>query len=180
MTTPLHLTVNIKARTQNPRYSPDGTKISYLAMNRPGLESDNLHIEIYDTLTNTVRKITDTLDRSVIDYTWYDGTTIIFTCTDINVNKLYAVNLNSPSDFITLLNTGYYFLNNSLMTINNEKGLLLVQRSSYNPPDELSTFYFDFNSRKLVSSINRLFNVNIKNLNQFKFNEAEPYDHRRI
>jgi Tol biopolymer transport system component len=35
-----HLTKHTKARTLQPRYSPSGNSLAYLAMDRPGYESD--------------------------------------------------------------------------------------------------------------------------------------------
>jgi Tol biopolymer transport system component len=50
---PILLTGFTSARTQNPMYSPDGRNIAYLAMDRPGKESDKLHLVLYDRLTGT-------------------------------------------------------------------------------------------------------------------------------
>ena len=51
MSKPYCITQHTEARTQNPVFSKDGTKIAYLAMTTPGLESEILHFEVYNILT---------------------------------------------------------------------------------------------------------------------------------
>ena len=46
MDKPYLITKHTEARTQNPKFSLDSTKIAYLAMKTPMLESENLHFEI--------------------------------------------------------------------------------------------------------------------------------------
>jgi len=96
-TTPEHITGYTKARTTNPHYSPDGSKIGILLMDRVGLESDKLHIEVYNRATKEVTNITGSWDRSVIDYFWDDEVTILATATDFGTNKLYSIKLNQSS-----------------------------------------------------------------------------------
>ena len=48
MKNPVCITNHTNARTQNPVFSNDNTKIAYLAMKIPGLESEILHFEIYN------------------------------------------------------------------------------------------------------------------------------------
>ena len=43
-------------------------KISYLAMDRDNIESDKLHLEIYDEISKKFTKITSHLDLSIEDY----------------------------------------------------------------------------------------------------------------
>ena len=51
MKKPVCITNHTTARTQNPVFNKDSTKIGYLAMKTPGLESEILHFEVYNILT---------------------------------------------------------------------------------------------------------------------------------
>ena len=62
MQKPILISGDTEARTQSPQFSLDDTKIAYLAMNTPMLESENLHFEIYNILTNKKDIISDPLD----------------------------------------------------------------------------------------------------------------------
>ena len=79
MNKPILITSHTDARTQSPKFSIDDTRIAYLAMKTPMLESENLHFEIYNILTNKVSIIDDVLDISVTDFMWYNDMTIYFT-----------------------------------------------------------------------------------------------------
>lgn len=59
MSKPYMITTHTDARTQQPKFSIDDTKIAYLAMKTPMLESENLHFEIYNILTNKINIIDD-------------------------------------------------------------------------------------------------------------------------
>jgi dipeptidyl aminopeptidase/acylaminoacyl peptidase len=168
-----YITQNTKARTQNPKYSPDGTMISYLAMNRPGLESDNLSLELFDSITQSIIKVTDSLDRSINDYMWYDGTTIIFTCNDINKNKLYIVDIRDPKNTLKIINDDRFSYNPPI-TVDYNSNKLIAQRSSFTNPDDLVIFNYDPSARK-VNNIIQLTNVNQDNLSQFSFNDCESF-----
>ena len=54
MKKPYMITTHTDARTQQPRFNLDSTKIAYLAMKTPMLESENLHFEIYNILTKLI------------------------------------------------------------------------------------------------------------------------------
>ena len=64
MSNPYLITSHTEARTQNPVFSNDGTKIAYLAMTTPGLESEILHFEIYNILTGKTIIIPNTPNKN--------------------------------------------------------------------------------------------------------------------
>ena len=65
MKKPILITEHNNARTQHPVFSIDDTKIAYLAMKTPGLESEFLHFEIYNILTNKITILPDILDKTI-------------------------------------------------------------------------------------------------------------------
>ena len=93
MDKPYLITKHTEARTQNPKFSLDSTKIAYLAMKTPMLESENLHFEIYNILTNKVNIIEDALDLSVTDYFWENDHLLYFVSTVLGLNKIFTVDI---------------------------------------------------------------------------------------
>ena len=49
--TPRNLTADNPAKDEQPAFSPDGTRLAYLASERPGFESDRLHLVLVDLKT---------------------------------------------------------------------------------------------------------------------------------
>ena len=93
MTTPVLITGHTKARTQYPLFSNDDTKIAYLAMMTPMLESEYLHFEIYNILSNKVDIIDiSKFDKSVSSYMWKNDNEFIFVTPNYSVNQLFVAN----------------------------------------------------------------------------------------
>ena len=93
MDKPFMITKHTEARTQNPKFSLDNTRIAYLAMKTPMLESENLHFEIYNILTGKVSIIDDLLDLSVTDYFWENDHLLYFSSTVLGLNKIFTVDI---------------------------------------------------------------------------------------
>ena len=53
-----------------PRYSPDGRWIAYLAMARPGFESDRLRLMLYERSSGKRKELTASFDNTVTDFFW--------------------------------------------------------------------------------------------------------------
>ena len=97
MSKPYMITTHTDARTQQPKFSLDDTKIAYLAMKTPMLESENLHFEIYNILTNKINIIDDVLDISVSDYFWENDHLLYFVSTVLGLNKIFTVDIITPT-----------------------------------------------------------------------------------
>lgn len=94
---PKKLTTNPAWDTQ-PRFSPDGKTLAYLAMSRPGYEADRFEIVLRDGLSGAERKFTlraddtKTGDRSPSDLFWsWDGKTLFTTAEHLGQKALFAV-----------------------------------------------------------------------------------------
>src|SRR5690606_25421043 len=60
-----------------PVYSPDGSTLAYLSMERPGFEADRLRIVLRTVATGAERVLTEDWDRSANEIVWArDGRTI--------------------------------------------------------------------------------------------------------
>jgi acylaminoacyl-peptidase len=97
MSKPHMITTHTDARTQQPKFSLDNTKIAYLAMKVPMLESENLHFEVYNILTNDIIIIDDVLDLSVSDYFWENDHLLYFQATSLGLNNIYTVDIKIPT-----------------------------------------------------------------------------------
>ena len=139
MKNPILITEHTNARTQSPKFSIDDTKIAYLAMKTPMLESENLHFEIYNILTNKVNIIDDKLDISVNDFNWVNDNTIRFTSLLIGQIKIFNVDVRDPSNpdfshFVTNSTTASYGLPFTAMK---NKKILLAKKVGYDHPDTI-------------------------------------------
>ena len=142
MTKPYLITTHTEARTQNPKFSLDNTKIAYLAMKTPMLESENLHFEIYNILTNKINIIDDVLDLSVTDYFWENDHLLYFVSTKLGLNKIFTVDVSIPTKPIfkeidTKSTTGSFGLPIKALKNTNIK---LSRKVGYNCPERIVTF----------------------------------------
>ena len=142
MTKPYMITSHTDARTQSPKFSLDNTKIAYLAMKTPMLESENLHFEIYNILTNKVNIIDDVLDLSVTDYFWENDHLLYFVSTILGLNKIFTVDITVPTKpnfkmVDTKSTTGSFGL--PIKALKN-RNIKLSRKVGYNCPERIVTF----------------------------------------
>ena len=89
---PRCLTKDNPAWDTGPRFSPDGKTLGYLAMDRPGYESDKFHIVLMDRKTGKKRHLTREWDRSVRTLVWSaDSSTIYVSASEHARVKLFSV-----------------------------------------------------------------------------------------
>jgi hypothetical protein len=94
------------ARTQNPAFSPAGTWLSFLAMDRPGDESDRLHLVLYN-VNNRQLVVPDTsfFDRSIAGYAWaQDGNSIVIDTDSQGSHTLYSASINAQTGAVNSIN----------------------------------------------------------------------------
>jgi len=150
-----HLTTQIKARTTQPKYSKDGNQLGYLAMDRVGLESDRLHLEIYNRTSKIFTNITGSYDRSVNDYIWADPNTILFIATDLGNDKLFKAKLTSQNDGRNVLKLQVAdFYSNGTPTNIPGTNKFVLERSSYQVPTDIWVLNFDNLEMVQLTNIN--------------------------
>ena len=96
MKNPVCITNHTTSRTQYPVFSKDGTKIAYLSMRTPGLESEFLHFEIYNILTNKLTIIPNEEELTIVGYEWKNDNEIIFYADSYQVYRIFTINLKNP------------------------------------------------------------------------------------
>jgi dipeptidyl aminopeptidase/acylaminoacyl peptidase len=93
---PQNLTADNKATDAQPQYSPDGTQLAYLAMDRPGFEADRFHLELLDLKTGQMRRLTQSWDRSIGAYAWSrDGKSLFATADHLGQRPLWSIDVGS-------------------------------------------------------------------------------------
>jgi dipeptidyl aminopeptidase/acylaminoacyl peptidase len=81
---PVELTSANDAHDSSPTPSPDGKTLAYLAMERPGYESDRTVVHLRDLETGEIRKLTANTDLSFGGLSWSkDGKSLFATALDV-------------------------------------------------------------------------------------------------
>jgi dipeptidyl aminopeptidase/acylaminoacyl peptidase len=84
---------NLATDTQ-PAYSPDGRWLAYLAMKRPGYESDRMGIVLIDRASGKKRGLTEGWDRSPSEISWSNDSKTIWTSADnMGQKPIFSVEL---------------------------------------------------------------------------------------
>jgi dipeptidyl aminopeptidase/acylaminoacyl peptidase len=92
---PHDLTANNPAWDAQPVFLKNGD-LAWLAMDRPGFESDRFHIMLRDARTGAVRALTQSWDRSAGHLgAMPDGRTLLATTDDLGQTALYAIDVSS-------------------------------------------------------------------------------------
>ena len=95
---PVNLTDANDATDTLPAVSPDGRTLAYVAMARPGYESDRQVIQLRDLATGAVRPLTQQWDRSVGSLEWSrDGRSLLVTAEDTLEQPVFRVDVATGS-----------------------------------------------------------------------------------
>jgi dipeptidyl aminopeptidase/acylaminoacyl peptidase len=89
---PRNLTEDNPAWDGQPAFSPDGTQLAYVAMDRPGFEADRFHLVVLDMKTGAKRPLTQDWDRSIASFAWaHDGKSLFATADHLGQRPLWTV-----------------------------------------------------------------------------------------
>jgi len=167
---PQCITTYTKARTQNPVYSPDGSTIAYLAMDRPGFEADRLHICLYNRGNQQMTLLANSWDRSPGTLVWStDGSTLFADADENGRHKLFAVDVSSGV-VTALIEDGN---NDGVVTVPNSN-LVILSRNSMKAPADLWSFTFSGGSVQNLTPLTQenqalLTNVDMSSYFSFHF-----------
>jgi acylaminoacyl-peptidase len=93
---PKNLTAGNPAWDAQPVISPDGTKLAYKAMKRPGYEADRFQLKVMDLATGTVTDVAAAWDRSAASLAWSrDGKSFLVTADDIGKHRLFRIDIKT-------------------------------------------------------------------------------------
>ncbi len=95
---PENLTAENEAVDTHPVVAPNGERLAWTAMRRPGYESDQIDIMIRDLATGEIRNLTEGWDRSVRDFAFAaDGERLFVTAGDIGTRAIFAIDVADGS-----------------------------------------------------------------------------------
>ncbi|MFC1738269.1 prolyl oligopeptidase family serine peptidase [Planctomycetota bacterium] len=101
------LTEKNEAWDTNPVFSPDGRLLAYLAMNRPGYESDRFRIVLRLVPSGKEQILTERWDRSPASLCWsQDSKTIYATAANTGQKSLFAIDV-STGEVRTVIKDGF-------------------------------------------------------------------------
>jgi dipeptidyl aminopeptidase/acylaminoacyl peptidase len=90
--TPRNLTAENPALDGLPVFSPDGTQLAYVAMDRPGFEADRRHLVLLNLKSGVKRPLTQNWDRSIASFAWARDAKTLFATTDhLGQRPLWAI-----------------------------------------------------------------------------------------
>ncbi|MEO8278023.1 MAG: S9 family peptidase [Thermoanaerobaculia bacterium] len=145
---PRKLTTNLATDTQ-PSFSPDGKKLAYLRMARPGFEADRLVLVVRDGMSGADVPLTEKWDRSVDEMLWSaDGKTIYAVAQDVGQKAIFAVDVASGA-VQSIVGAGN---NGSVGLLAN--GRLIYGKDHLKSPVELWTVAADGKDEKRITHIN--------------------------
>jgi dipeptidyl aminopeptidase/acylaminoacyl peptidase len=91
---PQNLTADNPAWDGQPAFSPDGSTLAYLAMSRPGFESDRFQLMLLDLKSGARRALTQGWDRSISSFAWApDGRSLIATADHLGQRPLWSIDV---------------------------------------------------------------------------------------
>ena len=79
-----------------PAFSPDGSQLAYVAMDRAGFEADRFHLVLLDMKSGLKRPLTQNWDRSISSFAWArDGKTLLATTDHLGQHPLWTIDANT-------------------------------------------------------------------------------------
>ena len=165
---PKNLTKANLAWDSYPMFSPDGKTLAYLAMKRPGYESDRFRIVLRSWPDGKERVLTEGWDRSPSELAWSaDGREIYCTSDDLGQHALFAVDSTS-GNARTVCGKGHAVS----PQVAGDRIVFLLD--SLKGPAEVHSTRPDGGDRRIVTSINdeRLASIRLGEPEQFTFKGA--------
>ena len=96
-----NITEGNKGYDTNPAYSPDGSKIAWLSMERDGYESDQNRLMVMDLQTGEKRFVSRALDTNIDEFEWLDDSTLLGTAVIQGTIHLHAIGLDCSTAKLT-------------------------------------------------------------------------------
>ena len=79
----------------HPRYTPDGTRIAYLAMDVPGYEADRNRLKVYDRKSGDTAVHLERFDRSPHGFEFVSEAEVLFVAQDLGRQSVYRYRLDT-------------------------------------------------------------------------------------
>lgn len=128
----INLTEGMMGYDTNPSFSPDGTKLAWLSMERDGYESDKNRLFVMDMSTGIKNYITKSFDYNVNSFVWDENSSGYFISTVEAKTHIFKVNLENNE--INAITSGKY--DYEACAVVNDDTLVAV-RHSLSKPNEI-------------------------------------------
>ncbi len=163
--TPRKLTEKNRATDTHPVFSPDGKTLAYLAMSRPGFESDRLRVVLRSWPEGKERVLAEQWDRSAGSLTWSpDGKSVLVTADDIGHHRAFALDVAS-GQVTAFSGPGYAAEPQPL-----PDGRIAFLRDDLKAPADLYTVRAD------GSELRQLTRVNEEAMSRLRFGDFEQFE----
>jgi dipeptidyl aminopeptidase/acylaminoacyl peptidase len=166
-----NITADNPASDSTPLYSPDGKYIAYRAQKRPGNESDQFRLMLYDRKTGEKRNLTETFGGWVGTFVWFpDSSRIYFSSETSGLSPVWAVHiLGSEAKALFVERNAAGYSDDLAITKENK---LLFTRMSVQHPNEIYEFPASSKSNGSVAALTR---VNDQLLSQVSMSPLESF-----
>ena len=165
-----NITADNPASDSTPLYSPDGKYIAYRAQQRPGYESDQFRLMLYDRKTGEKRNLTETFGEWVGTFVWFpDSSRIYFSAEVSGISPVWAVHLvGSEAKALFVRENAAGYSDDLVLTRDGKK--LLFTRMSLRHPNEIYQFPLPPNG-----SVEALTHLNDSLLSQISMSPLESF-----
>ncbi|WEK42926.1 MAG: S9 family peptidase [Candidatus Sphingomonas colombiensis] len=164
---PVNLTAGNKATDNQPVVSPDGRKLAWFAMRRPGYEADRQVLMVRDLASGKVTALTDKWDRSVASIAWApDSKSLYVTAEDTQEVPLWRIDAQSGQP-TRLTQEG------SVSSVNVTSGGVIVTMNSLTAPDDFYRIAGKGAPERLTSvNAAKLAGIDMPEVSRFSFKGA--------
>jgi len=152
----INITAANKGFDRNPVFSPDGSKIAYLSMERDGYESDLDRLFVYDIKENKNTWVTRGWSFDADDIAWADNQNIWFTCSYLGTQQIFTTNLTDNG--VTKVTEGSH----ELASIEINSNLLISRINSISMASEIVSVDMKTGDITQLTNINKAIYESIK------------------
>ncbi len=162
------ITVPNKSVDNQPVYSPDGRFLVYNAMKRPGFESDQNEIILFDRKAGEKTSLTENFDRNPQQVIWSPDSKKLYFCAENRGRKsLYELEVKSKTTKEILFQHS-----NSNLMMGPNKNCLYFKQQSVSAPNEI--YKLDLSTGKYT----QLTFINQSLLKELAFNNVEDFEYK--
>ena len=162
---PRKLTEKNRATDTTPVFSPDGKTLAWLAMSRPGYESDRLRVILRSWPDGKERVLAEGWDRSAGSLAWSaDGRSVLVTANDIGQHPAFAIDVAS-GEVRNLTGQGYAAEPQPVAD-----GRIAFLKDDLKSPADL------YSARADGSDVKQLTRVNAEHLAGLRFGDYEQFE----